>query len=314
MMRWIKLLSVIFTSATLFITGIVFLRELSTNNSGVPQISMEEKEIEISVTASEQDILDGVNAWDSENQDVTDSLLVEGISPFVAEGERIVTIVAFDSGNNLSKATRIIRYTDYQKPKFSLSAPLSFSVGNNTVSLTAAMEAWDCLDKDITRRITYTPASQTSISMNVPGEYPVTFSVSNSAGDIEKFTATVEFYDPSVLNQSQITLSEAMIYIQKGESFVPERYISSVEVDGTVYMAVADNFILASSVKEIKSKGEWNESSVFKISPENYLDDDAVKIDNPVDTDIPGWYEVTYTVTSWSGQTSKTRLLVCVDD
>lgn len=306
-MRVLKILSVVCAVVSLALFGITYYPHIHGADDVPPQISMDQEEIEIPVEAAEPEILQGVTAADAEDGDVTDSLLVEGLSPFVAEGERIATIVAFDSENHLTKATRTVHYTNYKKPKFSLSAPLSFAAGSNQSSLIAAMSAWDCLDGDVTRRITRAVTDGTGLSMDVAGEYPVTFSVSNSAGDVEKFTATVEIYDASSANPLSIALTDALLYIPRGSAFDPKAYVESIAIGGTVYLPYQGLLLSLSAIDAIQKTGA-------EITPEDSLSWNSVQIENPVDTQTPGWYEVAYKMTFWGDETKTTRLLVRVEE
>lgn len=55
---------------------------------------------------SEEELLEGVSAFDDVDGDVTDSLLVEKISE-TSDGNVIVTYVVLDSSNNVAKKSRI---------------------------------------------------------------------------------------------------------------------------------------------------------------------------------------------------------------
>lgn len=73
-----------------------------------PAISFEENDKKLVYTESmkEEELLEGVSAADDVDGDVTDSLLVEKISE-TADGNVIVTYVALDSSNNVTKKSRV---------------------------------------------------------------------------------------------------------------------------------------------------------------------------------------------------------------
>ena len=55
---------------------------------------------------------------------MTGSILVEKLSDLYDGNRRLVTYAAFDSDDNVSKASREIVYTDYSSPRFSLTHAL----------------------------------------------------------------------------------------------------------------------------------------------------------------------------------------------
>ncbi|MCC8066433.1 MAG: DUF5011 domain-containing protein [Clostridiales bacterium] len=57
---------------------------------------------------SEEDLLDGVTAIDSEEGDVSDSLLIERVVSDAENGTATVIYVAKDSANNIVKVTRLL--------------------------------------------------------------------------------------------------------------------------------------------------------------------------------------------------------------
>ena len=310
-MRLLKLLSVVLTvvAVILFIAAIVVPSQMEDRTA--PVISMDSDRVEISVSDDNSAILAGVTAQDAEDGDVTASLLVESLSNFVAPGERTATIVAFDADNHITKAARTVHYADYTHPTFSLSKPFSFPTGTKTENIAANLTAQDCLDGNITRRITRTNAEGSSFNPGVPGIYPMTFSVSNSAGDVEKFTASVEIYDATTANLLSISLSQAIIYLPRDSAFNPADYLSALTVDNTIYVRQEDGSLLDSSKLNVVYEGE---EAVSQVTEADYYPLDHIQINNPVDPSTPGWYEVSYTITSISGSTRTAYLLVRVED
>lgn len=309
-MRLLKLLSVILTAIAviLFIATVVVPSRLEDRTA--PVISMDSDQVEISVADDDTAILAGVTAQDAEDGDVTASLLVESLSNFVSPGERTATIVAFDSDNHITKATRTVHYTDYTRPTFSLSKPFSFPTGTKTENIAVNLTAQDCLDGNITRRITRTNAEGSNFNPDVPGTYAMTFSVSNSAGDVEKFNASVEIYDDTTTDLPVITLSQAMVYLPRDSAFDPISYLETVIVNGTTYVMQNGSLISSSKLNQLLQGGE----NVPEMTESDYYPVEQVAINNPVDPATPGWYEVSYTATSISGNVRTAYLLVRVQD
>ena len=268
------------------------MRQRTGKDGKGPEISMDNSEISVSIHADEAELLSGVTAYDAKDGDVTDSLAVEHISNFIEKGRRKISIVAFDSDNNVTHAEREMVYNDYTSPVFSLDGPLRFSV--NADDLTEGLSAEDCLDGTITDRIRLSYQDEIS---STPGLYQVTYSAANRAGDVTSLPVTVELYDPAEESgKPQITLSEYLIHLELQQAFDPKDYLEQVNVDQMMY-----------------EKGEDDE--LHAVSAEDkILGEEKLSIENPVDTGKEGVYEVTYTVTSEEGQTSSIRLIVCVNE
>lgn len=243
-----------------------------------PVISCEDDLIEISVKATEEDFLAGVTAMDDVDGDVTNSLIVSGLSMVNAdEHTRTVTYAAFDSSNNVSTWTRTVKYDDYEPPVFSLSKQLVFNEGDK-VSVLEYINAYDLLDGDVSQNVKLISGAST---YDTVGYYPVVVGVSNSCGDYSELelTVTIQSYDRlTAANTPEIALTDYLIYIEAGEVFDPASYVK------TVYSKV---------------EGE-------------VIGTDAVSIKSGVDANVPGKYMVTYSVINTLGYTGESSLTVIV--
>ena len=207
---------ILFLASSLAFGGCLMRQRTGKDGKG-PEISMDNSEISVSIHADEAELLSGVTAYDAKDGDVTDSLAVEHISNFIEKGRRKISIVAFDSDNNVTHAEREMVYNDYTSPVFSLDGPLRFSV--NADDLTEGLSAEDCLDGTITDRIRLSYQDEIS---STPGLYQVTYSAANRAGDVTSLPVTVELYDPAEESgKPQITLSEYLIHLELQQAFVP---------------------------------------------------------------------------------------------
>lgn len=251
---------------------------LITNRAGIdknaPRIAMDSEEIKVSIEDDKRELLKGVTASDAKDGDVTDSLVVESVSNFIEEGRRKVSIVAFDSDNNIARETRELVYTDYESPKFSLESPLRFSFGDSDYM--KGLTAKDCMDGDITSKIRI--KYEEELDYGSVGEYKLTYTVSNSAGDAIKLPVTVEFYNEETASISRPELSKYLIYLEKGKSFNPEKYIEGI----TGYAGG--------------------------------LTTSDIKIKNPVKSSEPGVYEVEYQLKDSEKRVGITRLIVIVEE
>lgn len=62
-------------------------------------------------------------ASDDRDGDLTDQILIKGVTPALADSSAQVTYIVFDSANNMATVTRTVRYTDYQAPALRCPGP-----------------------------------------------------------------------------------------------------------------------------------------------------------------------------------------------
>lgn len=156
-----------------------------------PEIEYHQEALQVSVTTSEEELLQGVTAFDGVDQDVTKSLLIESVSDFIGPGKRLITYAAFDSSNNITKCVRELTYTDYTPPRFIILKPLRFALGTSQ-GITGYLQVLDCIDGDITDQIKFEQPDYYFGALG--GSYPIEFRATNSAGDTAYLSAEVEFY------------------------------------------------------------------------------------------------------------------------
>lgn len=262
--------------------GLGYYRTRVLRDSDGPRITMEEEAIIVSVRDSEQSILRGIQAYDRKDGDVTSSLVLQEMSNFIEKGRRQVTVAAFDSDNNVAKATREIRYGDYVSPRFSLKEPLSFPIGTQESRFADVVSVQDCLDGDLSGEVTVS-LENADLYADTSNEssFRMVYSVINSAGDVAELSVTVDLYSPSHYNRgTRLLLSQYLIYLERGAQFDPWAYVAGME----------------------------------KYEEAIPLDRRLVRISNPVDTSYPGVYEVQYTVMEEESEnTTQIRLVVIVE-
>ena len=240
-----------------------------------PVIEFNSDTIDVSVNATEADLLAGVTATDPEDGDVTDSLVIEGVSKIIEGTSMKIAYAAFDSQNHVTKAERTVSYVDYTRPRFWISRPLVFGTAGK-VDFMQYVRAGDVFEGDISSRIKYSLIN--SISIDGTDEYDIKLSVTNKVGDTVTLPITVSVSDEYAYSDL-ITLSDYLIYIGCGTPFDAKSYVVS-------YM---------SGEKEVKSaKG--------------------LTITGDVNTDVPGIYNVEYSYSKpKSKMVIKTRLVVIVE-
>lgn len=295
-MRRIRLLSIVIFALAVIAFGITKWNSWINRDSTGPVIVMEQESVTVSVLDDEAAILSGVKAMDGKDGDVTDSLIVENMSNFIEKGRRTVTIAAFDSDSHVTKETIEVIYSDYRSPKFTLSGPLKFP--ENTENILTVMGAEDVLDGSLTANIKI--STDYNIQVDSEGEYPVVFTVANSAGDVSELPATVQIYDNADENQRpQIELSEYIVYTKVGNMIDPWDYVKQIKI-GTVEYVRGDDGALHNQTPSANSDRTT-------IIPEE------VSMTSEVDYQTPGVYEVLYQAEAENRQPGSVRLIVVVE-
>lgn len=244
-----------------------------TRDEDGPVISMEEEELQVSVSDGTDILMQGVTAYDEKDGDVTSTMVIESISGFVDKNTRYINYAAFDENNHVAKASRKLVYTDYEPIRFSISSALRFAVTNsNSKDVLKYVKAYDCIDGDISNQITFSEDS--TVDVSTAGDYKVTLMVRNSAGDEAVLPVTITMYtNADELAAPSISLSSYLVYTKVGEPIDPRSYIIN-QVDELERYRISDN----------------------------------------VNYDVPGTYEIQYSLKDDNGHEGKANLVVVVEE
>ena len=297
-MRRLRTLSIIFFIASLILFGINYYRKSIYEDKTGPVFQIEDNLVQVSVKDDEKALMKGLTAIDATDGDVTDSVIIESISPFTGTGRRIVNYAAFDSDNHVTHAKRELAYTDYRASQFHLSKPLSFAL--NATNLLDGITVDDCIDGDLTKNVKL--MSDGEIDTAHVGEYSARLKVTNSAGGVSYLPVTIEVYDAAVRYRlPQLKLSDNVVYIEKGNYFDEEDYLSSITINGTEYLMTDE-------------EGTYGARYLSQDETEKTISYDRVDIESDVDTDVSGYYEVMYSFedTEENTGTGHARLYVVV--
>lgn len=292
----------IFTIVLFIIAAAAFavsqVMQMMTDKSG-PTISMDTDNISVSAEASEKELLKGVTAQDNTDGDVSENLMIENMSNLMDGDTRTMTIVAFDSDGNVTKAQRSVTYTDYHAPQFTLDGPLQYALGADDIL--GNIGATDQLDGNLSASVKITDKYR--IPNDTEGEYPLEFTVTNSAGDVARLTATVTMLSQSDYNSSaKIGLSQYIVYIGKGQKINPMSYVKDIEIGDITYTKKENGTFAAASTA---AAGQQTQT----VLPAN-----SVAVSGEVNSKKAGTYELTYTMQEKSGRTGSTRLIVVVTE
>ena len=199
----------------------------SSDRKEPPTIFCPNEILEVSAGDGETAWLSGITASDPQDGDLTDQVIVGGISKLVSTNTATVTFLVFDSDDNMGMCVRYIRYTDYQRPRFDIKEPLVYA-STAEVSLLNRLSATDVVDGDITNRIRVSTLASTSSSEI----FDITVQGTNSVGDTAWLQLPVLVQETNPL-RPVITLDSYLIYLDVGSEFDPAAYVSSVTVGQT---------------------------------------------------------------------------------
>lgn len=191
-----------------------------------PVISCPSGVLEVSAGDDESVLLEGVTASDPQDGDLTDHIIIGGISKLISKDTAKVTFLVFDSNNNMGSFVRYIRYTDYHRPVFAVTEPLVFS-STSEVSLLKRLSAQDVVDGDISDRIRVSTLATTDNSE----VYNISIQVTNSVGDTAMLQLPV-LVQPTNPLRPVIDLTSYLLYLEVGSSFEPSAYVAGLNVAG----------------------------------------------------------------------------------
>lgn len=291
-MRTMRLAVVLFFLLSCVCFAAYYGMEWKNADRNVPEIQIENDKVEVYVSATEEDLLEGVTAWDEEDGDLTDRLQVVSLSPFVGQKERTVNYIVFDSAGKPATASRTVLYRNYESPRIYIKAPLRFEVGELVEGLeTLDYEAVDVLDGDLTNkvRISYTTAYGI-----VAGDYNFTLQVSNSAGDTCILPVKMTILDPNEeLGKYYPVLSDYVVYVKAGRDLDEKDLLTGVAGNGRTYMF--DEVVEGNEDFDVVSRRD-------------------IEINSNVNYDVPGVYTVEYSYTTEDDVTAVTVLYVVVEE
>ena len=213
------IISIVFVFVTLASLA-VFIGEKVRTDKTIPQITIEGELIEVSLKATDEELLQGVTAYDEKDKDLTEKIIIESVSGFTEKGVSKVTYAVCDSDNNVSKATRKIRYKGYESPKFKVTGNLCFSLYER-IDITDKIEAWDSLQGNITYSMITTSENY---SVTEAGAYSIDVTVTNKKGDTSTITLPLIIEDRPI-SVPVIELKEYLVYAKKGSSIDFQSYI-----------------------------------------------------------------------------------------
>jgi hypothetical protein len=216
----------------------------------------------------------GATASDPEDGDLTDSIVITGVGSIDTNvpDDYIVTYTVTDSDDNTTAVTRTVTVTPNNPPSITLQGPNPQSILQGDPYVEQGATASDPEDGDLTDSIVITGVG--SIDTNVPDDYIVTYTVTDSDDNTTAVTRTVTVTPnnpPSITLQGPNPQS-----ILQGDPYVEQGATASDPEDGDL----TDSIVITGV--------------------------------GSIDTNVPDDYIVTYTVTDSDDNTTAVTRTVTV--
>jgi hypothetical protein len=307
-MKIARLFGLCFTALALALFIIVNIEYFHNLDLLSPVIEIDSPEITVSINDPVTQVMSGVKASDSKDGDVTDLMVIKGISNFTELDKRTVNYVAFDKDGNYSEAQRTMVYSDYTKPKFEFTDALKFPIGATDTDILSKVVVCDCLDGDISNNITFTNNSM--VNSSTPGKYKVDLSITNSAGDTQELPVTVEIFNSLFQNITpEIHLNKYLVYTGLGEKLNLEDMIKDVLYRGQTYSITEEEGTFGIDTSDF-TKYQWETFRERDAS----VNIDKIKITSYINYQVPGVYEVVYELKDLEENLGSVILTVVVED
>lgn len=199
-----------------------------------PVFSVDPEVLTISVEDVDTGLMQGVRAWDEEQGDLTDQVIVGEFSSLSGENTCSLTYVVFDQANHSTTYRRKVELLDYRPPYFELATALVFQQGEKMSPL-AYIRAFDVLEGEITDDMVLLGSS---VNTSQAGDYTVQVQVVSPLGDVSVLSLPVHVLasDQGVLeNQSPL------IYLPCGDAWDGKDYAGAISGYGDEALQMEDN-------------------------------------------------------------------------
>ena len=272
-MHFLRICVSVLAALSVIIVAIFTITDLSRKNQ--PVIKCDSGEIlEVPTKISDQELLEYVTAFDEEDGDLTENIIVERQNYFLEKGLTTVNFAVCDSDNNTVKLKKKIKFSDYNSPQIKLLNDLLIST-SETIDFKNVASPVDKYDGDISGKIKIISPNYNNLK---PGEYDINFKVTNSFSDTCDITVKAIVTDEDY-SAASIKLSDYLIYTKIGETVNFRDYIKGV----------------------VGADGQ------------NYSVSQIVIDDSEFDPEKAGTYNVFFSIKSGSNTVTKTRMTVVVD-
>lgn len=237
-MKILRITIVVLFLVVLAAFSYVFVNEKLNADYTYPEIKIEEDMIDVSLSATREELLRGVSAYDGKDGDLTDKIIIESISKFVEPGVSVVTYAVCDGDNHVATNTRKIRYAEYTLPRFTMSGSLVYSL-TDKINVTDVIGAVDSIDGDIGQSVII---NASDFEPNTEGVFTISVQATNSKGDTITMSLPI-YVENNGLSAPKISLTDYIVYTKAGVGIDPQSYLASIStenIDPDSYMVDTD--------------------------------------------------------------------------
>ena len=226
-----KLLAFLLAACCLY-GGFLLYDRLSTRLSTGPELTVPEEAVQVSVKDPNAALLAGVTAKDAQDGDLTGRVFVESLSPMDEQGQRTVTYGVFDRDDQVTRASRPLRYTDYAPPRFTLQKALMYDFLEAESDLLAHVGAVSSLDGDLSGQVVL---ADTQMTDNL---CLATYRVTDSAGRTSELQLKVNrlLKAPNI----DLILSQYLVRVAPGTPIDPRSYLQEITMMNMDYSDLLD--------------------------------------------------------------------------
>lgn len=272
-MHFLRICVSVLAAVSVIIMAIFTIADSGKKNQ--PVIKCDSREIlEVPTNISDKDLLEYVTAFDEEDGDLSEHIIVERQNYFLEKGLTTVNFAVCDSDNNTVKLKKKIKFNDYVSPQVKLLDDLLIST-SESIDFKNTASVIDKCDGDISDKIKIISPNFNNLKS---GEYDINFKVTNSFSDTCDITVKAIVTDEDY-SAASIKLSDYLIYTEIGETVDFESYIKNV----------------------VSAEGKSYTVSQVEIDASEFNPESA------------GTYNVFFTIKSGNTTVTKTRMIVVVD-
>ena len=272
-MHFLRICVSVLAAVSVIIMAIFTIADSGKKNH--PVIKCDSREIlEVPTNISDKDLLEYVTAFDEEDGDLSEHIIVERQNYFLEKGLTTVNFAVCDSDNNTVKLKKKIKFNDYVSPQVKLLDDLLIST-SESIDFKNTASVIDKCDGDISDKIKIISPNFNNLKS---GEYDINFKVTNSFSDTCDITVKAIVTDEDY-SAASIKLSDYLIYTEIGETVDFESYIKNV----------------------VSAEGKSYTVSQVEIDASEFNPESA------------GTYNVFFTIKSGNTTVTKTRMIVVVD-
>ena len=176
----------------------------------------------------------GATASDTNDGDITSSIIISGTFDLNSTGTYALTYNVSDSaGNSADPVTRTIIVVDTSPPQFSLNGDSNLDIDLNTVFIDPGATAIDSYDGDISSSVNIIGNVDTSTIGSTTLYYNVSDSAGNAASQLVRTVNVVENTLPIIS-----LIGDASVSIEVFSSFIDEGATATDNYDGNITNAI----------------------------------------------------------------------------